>query len=158
MPHDAVEQDLGAYHAWWGHPHEIYPGGTAFMPIQVSLEESKVYAYWLRYLSKGPNWDSIPFDGQNQIKVRLREEVQAVAAKTQQIRKRVEEGKLFSGFGESEKYWGDVMQVYPSPGYSIGPDPGPVPDTESTNPNEQPRPPFFAWKPKDLLKEVGYDD
>ena len=50
--------------------------------IYPTPEESKVYAYWLRHLSKGPKWDGLPFERREEIAIRLCEEVQAVAAAT----------------------------------------------------------------------------
>lgn len=184
-PHEHVEGELhlsGIDGGWVASQWESGQGQRTWKLITPSPEESLVYAYWLRYLSKGPKWDAIPtaspeqvtdllrhvarsaigdhlrFERQKQIAVRLREEIQAVYTNTQLYREGVKEGKLFPGFGESEKGWGDVMQDYPAPGYSIGPEPGPVPGTPPTEPHRQPSPPFFAWKPKDLLKDVGYDD
>lgn len=158
-PHEAVEQELGGLEGWVRAKHPI--AGTASWRLEMiypSQEESRVYAYWLRYLSNGPRWEELPFDRRRQIAVRLREEVQAVEAATQQYRDLAAEGKIWN-LGETEKAWGDFVKVYPSPGHSIGPDPGPLPPVPlPPQPYRQPRPPFFAWKPKDLLKEVGYEE
>ena len=154
-PHEAVERELGGLDGWITAESEraTSQGSWKFEPI-ASPEESRVYAYWLRHLSKGPNWDGIPFEHRKQIAVRLRQDVQAVEAATRQYCEIVPRY-----WGERMKHWGNVQEVYPAAGYSIGPEPGPLPTIPlPPEPYRQPMPPFFAWKPKDLLKEVGYED
>lgn len=160
LPHEVVETELGGLKGWVREKTRI-PGGWSPQMIPPTPEESKVYAYWLRYLSKGPNWDAIPFERHNQIAVRLREEVQAVEAATKQYRDLAKEEKIWAAW-KLDKIWGDVMQALPAKpgtGYSIGPEPGPLPPVPSPpEPYREPPPPFHLWQPKDLLKEVGYDD
>ena len=167
LPHEHVEGELGVS----GWEQARYPiEGSASWSLEMiypTPEESKVYAYWLRHLSKGPKWDGLPFERREEIAIRLCEEVQAVAAATQMYRDLVARGMIIHK-GERDKFWGDYSQFHPAPGYSIGPEPGAVPivtfpvdrlqEISMPDPSRQPRPPFFAWKPKDLLQEVGYQE
>ncbi|MBI4236303.1 MAG: hypothetical protein HY688_02990 [Chloroflexi bacterium] len=143
MPHDVVEAQLDMYEAPQLEEHQFSP----------SAEASKVYAYWLRHLSRGPQWENLPFERRLQIVVRLREEVQAVDAATQAYMHQVPLWLLLSKAREQLKLWGVPLPTR-LPKWSIDPEPGPVPAEFDLRSD----PPFFAWKPKDLLREVGYEE